>query len=279
MKRLVKLFSIFVILVFLLVSCNCEKPQEKVQPKEVKFEFGVASYSLRKFSAEKALAFTKKLGIENIAFKSFHLKLDAADGEIAEVVQMCKDAGVNLYAGGVIYMNTEAEVVQAFEYAQKAGMKVIVGVPKHELLPYVEQKVKDYNIKLAIHNHGPGDKLYPSAEIAYNLIKDMNARMGLCLDIGHTTRIGRDPSEDLVSFFGRVHDIHIKDVTAASHEGNTCEIGRGIIDIEKFLKTLLDMEYDGMVSFEYEKDGDNPFAGMAESVGYVRGMLKILKQN
>lgn len=283
MKVIRKSIATILVPLFLLVmlgfsSCTTgQKAEQSEVQKEVKFKLGVASYSLRKFDRDQTIAFTKKLGVDHIAFKSFHLKLDASDAEIAEAVAKCSEAGLNLYAGGVIYMTNEAEVDQAFEYAKKAGMKMIVGVPNHELLQYVEDKVKAYDIQLAIHNHGPGDKLYPSAESAYVLIKDMDPRMGLCIDIGHTKRIGRSPSQDVRDYFDRVLDIHIKDVTAADHDGSTCEIGRGVIDHHTFLKDLVELEYDGVVALEYEKDGDDPFAGMAESMGYVKGILSTLQ--
>jgi len=270
-QKTMLLASAFIFL--LMTSCNCDKKAEAPKKRDIKFKLGIASYSLRKFSVDTAIAFTKKLGIDEISFKSYHLKLDATDAEIAETVQKCKDAGLDLYAGGVIYMKTEAEVDQAFEYARKAGMKMIIGCPDHELLPYVESKVKQYDIRLAIHNHGPGDKLYPSAESAYNLIKNMDPRMGLCIDIGHTTRIKRSPSQDVSEFFDRVFDIHVKDETKADSDGTTCEIGRGVIDFKTFLNTLIDHGYSGVLELEYEKDGDDPFAGMAESIGYLRGML------
>lgn len=274
-KNIILQLSVFAMVI--LMSCTSGKTYEQTAKREIKFQLGVASYSLRKFPVEKTLAFTKQLGIDKIAFKSFHLNLDASDTEIAETVQKCKDAGIDLYAGGVIYMKTEAEVDQAFEYARKAGMKMIIGVPNHELLSYVEAKVKEYDIRVAIHNHGPGDKLYPSAESAYILIKDMDPRMGLCIDIGHTMRIKRSPSQDLKDFFDRVFDIHIKDVTKADSDGSTCEIGRGVIDFKAFLNDLIDMGYSGVLALEFEKDADDPFPGMGESVGYVRGMIKAIQ--
>ncbi|WP_299577824.1 sugar phosphate isomerase/epimerase [uncultured Sunxiuqinia sp.] len=277
-KRTSGLLVLLIAVMTLGVSCqSAQKPATEEVKKEIKFKLGVASYSLRKFDTDKTLAFTKQLGADYIAFKSFHLKLDATDAEIAEAIQKSKAAGVDLYAGGVIYMKTEAEVDQAFEYAKKAEMDMIVGVPLHELLPYVENKVKEYDIKLAIHNHGPGDKLYPSAESAYVLIKDMDPRMGLCIDIGHTKRIGRSPSQDVKDFYDRVLDIHIKDVTKANHDGSTCEIGHGVIDFDQFLNDLVDLGYDGVVALEYEKDGDDPFVGMAESMGYVKGILATIQ--
>jgi sugar phosphate isomerase/epimerase len=240
------------------------------------FDLGIASYTFRKFSLEDTLKMTQRLGITRIAFKSFHLPLDASDDLIASTVSKVRDAGLKLYGGGVIYMKSREEVDNAFEYAKKAGMKMIIGVPNHELLTYTEGKVKEYGIKLAIHNHGPGDDLYPSAESAYTLIKDMDPGMGLCIDIGHTKRINRDPEQDLIDYFDRVFDIHIKDVTAASSEGSTCEVGRGVIDIPSFLKSVIKKNYAGTLAFEYEKDADDPFPGLSESVGYVRGVLATL---
>ena len=185
------------------------------------FDLGIASYTFREFSLEDTLKMTQRLGITRIAFKSFHLPLDASDDLIASTVAKVNEAGLKLYGGGVIYMKTREEVDNAFEYAKKAGMKMIIGVPNHELLSYTEGKVKEYGIKLAIHNHGPGDDLYPSAESAFKLIREMDPGMGLCIDIGHTKRINRDPEQDLVDYFDRVFDINIKDVTAASKEGST----------------------------------------------------------
>ena len=273
------LVTLLALLVMVMPSCNSSNQQKdtgETIKKEINFKLGLASYTFRKFSLDETIAYAKQLGLDQLSLKSFHLKLDATDEEIAEVVQKCKDADINLYAGGVIYMKTEAEVDQAFEYAKKAGMKMIIGVPNHELLPYVEQKVKDSDIKLAIHNHGPGDKLYPSAESAYVLIKDMDTRMGLCIDIGHTKRIGRNPSQDVKDFYDRVFDIHMKDVTQADHDGTTCEIGRGVIDFKTFLTDLKELGYSGVLAYEHEKDGDNPMPGLAESVGYTRGMLAVL---
>jgi inosose dehydratase len=252
-------------------SAMQSRPENKVL-----FQLGVASYSLRKFPVEKALDMTRKLDLDFISFKDFHLPLNADVETFRKTLQMVSDRSMTLYGGGVIYMKTEAEVDRAFEYAKNAKFKMIIGVPNHELLPYVEKKVKQYDIMLAIHNHGPGDKLYPSAESAYVLIKDMDKRMGLCIDIGHTKRIDRDPSDDLKDYFDRVLDVHIKDVTEATAKGSTCEVGRGVIDIPRFLQTLIDLKYNGIVALEFEKDADDPLPGMAESIGYTRGVLEML---
>jgi sugar phosphate isomerase/epimerase len=216
---------------------------------------------------------TKRVGLKYICFKDFHLKMDSTPEQIQETVQKVKDAGLVLYGGGVIYMKTEAEVNRAFEYAKAAGMRVIVGVPVPEVLPLVDKLVKQYDIKVAIHNHGPTDKVYPIPATAYEKIKDLDKRVGLCDDIGHTMRAGVDPCESAEKFADRLLDIHIKDVSAADAKGGAVEVGRGVIDIPRYIRTLVKIKYEGVVSFEYEKDADDPLAGLAESVGYVRGVM------
>jgi len=256
------------------ISQSAPSPAKKA--KSLPVRLGLASYTLRKMNLDDALAVCQKLDIKHISLKDFHLKLDSTDAQIAEVAKKCKDAGVEIGSGGVIYMKLEAEVDAAFEYARKAGMNMIIGVPIHELLPYAEKKVKEYNIRLAIHNHGPGDNVYPSCKSAYILIKNMDVRMGLCLDIGHTQRIHRDPSADLKDYFPRIFEIHMKDVTSSDSNGKAIEIGRGVIDIPGFLKTVVKMKFSGILSFEYEKEDKDPVPGLAESMGYVKGVLAVI---
>lgn len=253
-----------------------EAPGSKAKKAKPLYRLGVASYTLRKFSTEQAIDMTLRCGVNRITFKDMHLPLNAGDETIKKTVELCKSKGIELYGAGVVYMKTKEEVDQAFRYAKTAGMEMIVGVPNHELLDYVEEKVKQNDIKLAIHNHGPGDKLYPSAESAYKLIRNRDKRMGLCIDIGHTKRINRNPEQDLKDFFDRVLDIHIKDVTAAAAEGTTCIIGRGVIDFTSFMQTVVKMKYQGTLALEYEAEADDPLPGMMESFGYTKGVLAML---
>ena len=235
---------------------------------------GIASYTFHKFGLDEAISMTKRVGLEHMALKSMHLPLDSSAEAIKAAVQKIKDAGLTLYGAGVVYMKTPEEVDQAFTYAKQAGMKVIIGVPSYELLERVNEKVQEYDIKLAIHNHGPGDDVYPSPTTAYEKVKDLDPRMGLCIDIGHTQRIGEDPAELAEKYQDRLFDVHLKDVTTSTGDGVPLEVGRGVIDIPKFLQTLQKINYDGVVAFEYEKDSEDPLVGLAESVGYVRGVLK-----
>jgi sugar phosphate isomerase/epimerase len=251
---------------------QAQKPvQRKLAPPQ--FVLGMASYTFRAFGLDQTLAMTQRLGLKRISFKSFHLPLEASAEEIRAVVDKVKAAGLELYAGGVIYMKTEAETRQAFEYAKAAGMGIIVGVPNHDLLPLANKLVKEYDIRVAIHNHGPTDKVYPTPQSAYEKIRGLDRRIGLCIDVGHTKRSGIDPALDAVRFIDRLIDVHIKDVTDDTERGETCEMGRGVVDIPFFLRSLIRMGYAGTVSLEYEKDEKDPLPGAAESIGYLRGVL------
>jgi inosose dehydratase len=244
--------------------------------KSVPFELGIASYTFRAFTFDQALAMTQRLGIRRLALKDMHLPMNATAEDIAVVRAKMKDAGVTLTTCGVVYMTSEDEVHRAFAYAKAAGVKFIVGAPQESLLPVVEKVVRETDIALAIHNHGPDDRRYPSPESAYRLVENMDRRMGLCIDIGHTQRLGLDPSAEAERFFDRLFDLHVKDVTSATAKGETIEIGRGVIDIPKLLRTLIRLRYTGTLHVEYEKDEKDPLPGVAESVGYLRGALAAL---
>lgn len=239
----------------------------------IPFDLGMASYTFRKFSLDQALEMTKTLGLKKITLKDMHLPMNVTPPEMAVVHQKMKDAGIELSSCGVVYMKTAEEVHKGFAYAKLAGIKMMVGVPEQSLLGLAEQKVKETDISLAIHNHGPTDQRFPSPESAYSLIKNMDRRMGLCIDVGHTQRLGLDPADQVKKYFDRLLDVHIKDVSAADAKGSTVEIGKGVIDIVKLLKTLLELKYNKTLHLEYEKDQDNPMPGVIYSIGYLRGAL------
>ena len=148
-------------------------------------------------------------------------------------------AGIHIYGPGVIYMKTAAEVDRAFEYAQILGVGLIIAAPNPELLPHVEQKVKASGIRVAIHNHGPEDKLYPSPVDVYDHIKGLDERIGLCLDIGHAARAGADIVKVVNDYGPRIFDLHIKDLKVISREAQPIELGRGVLDIPGLLTALI----------------------------------------
>lgn len=255
---------------------GAQEAADNVRQKAAPFRLGLASYTLRKFPRLEALAMTRQVGLEYICFKDFHLRLDASDDEIGQAREDVAKFGLKLYAGGVISMARPEQVEQAFSYAKKAGMELIIGVPHPEVLDLVEQKIEETGVGVAIHNHGPEDRLYPTPYEAYERIRNRHKKFGLCIDIGHTIRAGVDPAKAARELADRLLDVHVKDVSEATAKGRTVEIGRGVIDIPAFLKTLLEIGFSGVVSFEHEKDPDQPLVGLAESVGYVRGVLAVL---
>ncbi len=237
------------------------------------FSLGMAGYTFREFTVEKTIEMMNRIGVYNLSLKDFHMPMDSTQGTIDIVLGKFRDGGINVYTVGVVYMRTRESVDQAFEYARMAGVKMMVGAPDYELLPYVEEKIKTNDIKLAIHNHGPDNTLYPNATDIWDHIKDLDQRIGICLDIGHTTRDGEDPSSDIIKYRSRIYDVHIKDVDKPSKEGKTIESGRGIIDIPKVIASLRQINYSGKCSLEFEKDMKDPLAGLAESIGYWKGAM------
>ena len=247
------------------------------------FRLAVAGYTFNKFKLDQALEMLKKVDVHYLCIKDFHLPLKSTDEAIAAFHAKCKGFGVTGYGVGPIYMDTEQAVDEAFAYAKRVGVKIVVGVPlktvegkkveSPELLKVVEARVKAYDMKYAIHNHGPDNLPYATAAAIMGYIKDLDPRVGMCLDIGHDLRGGADPVADMEKYADRVHDIHIKNVTAPDKSGRGIEMPRGVIDIPAFVRALRKVKYGGMCSLEYEKDMDNPLTGIAESIGYFRGVM------
>ena len=219
----------------------------------------------------------KKIGVYNLSLKDIHLPLNSSDEKIRTAMAKFKDAGINVYTVGVIYMKTKEVVDQAFQYAKKVGVNMIVGVPSYDLIDHAEEQVKTYDIKLAIHNHGPEDALYPAPKDVYDRIKNRDARMGMCIDIGHALRAGSAPEKVIREFKDRLFDLHIKDVSIAAKEGKAIEIGRGVIDFPAVVTSLRKIKYQGICSIEFEKDMTDPLVGIAESIGYFKGVLATAK--
>ena len=243
-----------------------------------KFRIGIAGFTFLKFDIDKALETMQKVDVHYLCIKDFHLPMTSTDEQIAAFHAKLKEKGVTGYAVGPIYMKSEAEIDKAFEYAKRVGVKLIVGVPNYDLLPYVDKKVKEYGFNYAIHLHGPDIATYQDADDVWNHVKDLDPRIGMCLDIGHDTRNGKDPVADLKKYKSRVFDIHIKDVTGRTKLGYSLEVGRGIIDFPSLVKMLRKVGYSGVCSLEHEINMTDPFMGIAEDIGYFRGVIRTTKK-
>jgi sugar phosphate isomerase/epimerase len=238
---------------------------------------GIASYSLRKFNLDQAIAMTKEAGVKYICLKDMHLPLKSTAEECKAARKKIDDAGLVLMGCGVVTMaNKEDAIKQVFDYAKAAGMPTIVCSPEPEALDTIEKMAKQYDIRIAIHNHGPGDKKYPLPQDVLKMVKDRDPRMGICMDVGHTVRMGQDPIAALKECAPRLLDFHMKDVTAATAKGGAVEVGKGIIDIKAVLKTLLDIKFAYHVALEYEAKADAPLPGIIESFEFMRKTLASL---
>jgi len=258
-------------------SAQPENEARTNSAKGFKFDLAIAGYSFVKFGLDDALAMMKRMEVRYLCIKDFHLPLTSTDAEIVAFHKKLADSGVTGYGVGPIYMTkSKEEIDKGFEYAKRVGVKLMVGIPSQDNLPYISEKVKEYDIRYAIHNHGPEDKLYPNATTVFEAVKNLDERMGLCFDMGHNTRDGQDSIKDLERYQHRIFDIHFKNVTAATKDGKTCELGRGVIDIPRFVKTLQKIGYQGKCSLEFEKDMTDPLAGLAECKGYFQGVVDSL---
>lgn len=274
---------------FFAAPARAQSATATAQSQET-FRLGIAGYTFLKFKLEPTLAMLKQLDVHFLCIKDFHLPLKSTDEEIAAFHETCKKSGVTGYGVGPIYMGNVEEVNNAFAYARRVGVKTLVGVPfkmveqkrvaSVELLKLINDKVQEFDLKYAIHNHGPDmPELFPTAESAIELIKDLNPRVGLCLDIGHEFRAGKDPIKAALDFGDRLHDIHLKNVTSPDKQSHGVELGRGAIDIPAFVVALRKIKYPGVCSLEHEKNMTDPLAGIAESIGYFRGVCDATRHN
>jgi sugar phosphate isomerase/epimerase len=240
-------------------------------------KMGVTSYTFRKFDLDKAIAMTREAGVKYISLKDVHLPLKSTKEQRQDARKKIETAGLVLLGGGVIYIkNKEDEIRDVFDYAQEAGMPTIVCSPDPDALDSVEKMAKKYDLRIAIHNHGPGDKKYPSPRDVLRMVKDRDARMGICMDVGHTVRIGEDPVAVIKECASRLYDFHMKDVSSATASGGAVEVGKGVIDIPAVLKALLAVKFGYHVALEYEAQADNPMPGVLGSYAYIRKALSQL---
>jgi sugar phosphate isomerase/epimerase len=238
-------------------------------------KLGVASYSLRNFPRAKAIEMTKTLRTPYINLKSFHLPYESSPGEIAAARSEIEAAGLQIVGGGTITFETDSDegVQKYFDYAKAAGMPVMVSTCHPAVLPRVEKFAKRYDIKVAIHNHGPEDEHFKSPYDVLEAVKGMDSRMGLCMDIGHTVRAGTDPVRAAADAGPRLLDMHAKDLRDLNVKESQCIVGEGKIPIPALFRQLQTMRYPGYVNLEYEIDADDPLPGMKQSMAYMRGVL------
>lgn len=249
-------------------------PLSRTAPGELRL--GVATYSLRKFSRVDAIRMLGQLGVRYVSVKSFHLPYESSPEELRRGAQEFRDAGLTILSGGNIDLTKPAELRAMFEYAKTCGMPMMVCAPSHATLDAVEKLVQEYDIKTAIHNHGPEDRHFPTPESVLEAVRNRDPRMGLCIDCGHTTRTGADVVEWIRRAGPRLFDLHIKDLKDLLGKDTQCAVGEGAMPVVAIFKQLRAMNYQGGVMLEYEIQPDNPLPGMIQSLAYMRGVLDAL---
>jgi len=237
---------------------------------------GLASYTFRNFTRAQLLGFMKQLNVSALNAKDVkdHLPMDPQE-EAAALADYAA-AGIKLHAAGAIYFakDEDADIRSKFEYAKRAGIGVIVaGDPAPETLPRIEKFVKEYDIRIAIHNHGPEDKLWPSPLDVLKAVKGMDPRIGCCIDVGHTARAGTDVVQAIREAGPRLFNIHMKDLANFQDKDSQVAVGDGIMPARGIFEALIAMKYAGFVDLEYEIHPDDPLPGVISSFAYMRGIL------
>jgi sugar phosphate isomerase/epimerase len=242
------------------------------------FKLGVASYSLREFPLEAALAMIKTLRTPYVNFKSVHVPYEKTPDELAAIRKFVEAEGFQIVGGGTITFekDTDADVERYFAYAKAAGMPTMVCTGNPGVLPRVEKFAKQYDIKVAIHNHGTEDKNFPSPYDVLKHVKGMDARMGLCIDVGHTVRTGTDVVQAVLDAGPRLFDMHVKDLTDFRSRESQVAVGEGAIPFPAIFRALQTIKFPGYVNLEYEIKAKDPLPGMQMSFAYMRGVLAAL---
>jgi sugar phosphate isomerase/epimerase len=244
------------------------------------FKLGIASYTFRKFSLDDTIKAMQRLNLKYISIKDFHLSLNSTTAERKAAMQKLSAAGITpLSCGNITMQNDEKDVRRAFEYAKDCGMPTIVCSPHPDSMTLLDKMVKEYDIKLAIHNHGPEDKRFPSPYDVMKAVQGFDKRIGLCIDIGHTARAKVNPAEAIVKLKERLYDLHFKDISTTEPNGKTIEAGRGALDLPAVIRSIQKIKYPHLVSIEFEEWENDPLPSVSETVGYFNGFLGITGKN
>jgi inosose dehydratase len=246
------------------------------KPGAETLKLGVASISLSKLPPEEVIGALKEFHVRYISLFKTHCPWGGTAEECRAAAKIFTDAGLTVTGSGVIDLpNKEETVRKAFENARAASLPKMICKPSLDAYPLVEKFVKEFDMKIAVHNHGPEDKVYPSPYIAWEAIQPYDQRIGLCIDVGHCARAGVSPVEAIHKCHTRLYDIHLKDSSAeAGAKKDIPEIvGHGKLDIKGILNALIEVKYPHIVAFEYEKGGKDPRIGLGESINYVQALL------
>jgi sugar phosphate isomerase/epimerase len=257
------------------LSVSAEAVPETGKPSPVKL--GLASYTFRNFTRAQLIGYMKQLNLVDLNCKDTkdHLPFDAA-GETAAMADYAAN-NIKVHAVGTVSFtkDDDDDIRGKFEYAKRAGVKVIVaGDPAVTTLPRIERFVKEYDIRIAIHNHGPEDKLWPSPYTVLRAVDKLDPRIGCCIDIGHAARAGANLPQVVRDVGPRLFNMHAKDLTDFTSKESQVAVGQGIMPIRGIFESLVAINYKGFVDLEYEIHENDSLPGVIESFAFMRGVLR-----
>jgi len=244
-------------------------PQPKVAPPPTfSIDLGIQSYSLRNFKFPQVVEMTQQLGLHSIEFFPGHFPANQKPDQLAAGIATLKAAGIAVNAYGVCgFSKNEAAARGLFDFAKKVGFGVITAGPTPDSLDMLDKLVEQYDVKIAIHNHGPGDRHWGKLQQLVDGTKDHHANIGVCLDTGHLERSGDPPIAAIEALGPRLHSLHLKDLNAQKHD---VVVGTGTTDLVAFFTALKAVEFDGPCALEYEIEPKNPMPGIRKSLAAIR---------
>ena len=257
----------------LLAACGPLLPARAARAAAAKpFTLGVQLYSLRGYPLPQALEHAKALGFEAVEFYSKMLPTTSSDEEIAAVKKQVADLGMTISSHGVINFGKDAAASRkVFEFAKKLGIPSITCNPEPEAFASLDELVKEFDIRLAIHNHGPKWR-YDKVVDVLRAIEGHDERIGACADLGHYIRSGERPLEVVRLLAGRLYGIHLKDFAEMQEKTQGVILGRGHLDVPAVFAALEQAKFpaDGAMSLEYEEKPENPLDDIRQCVEVAR---------
>jgi sugar phosphate isomerase/epimerase len=255
----------------------------KIEPEPWGIKLGIATYTFRSFDRAKCIESLKAVQSPWVGVKDgVHFPFPGTPEVLKQARAEFDAAGLKVVSVGNLPFPKDDpdDIRQRFEFVKNLGLSQIVCIPTRASIKTVEKFAKEYKIRLAIHNHGPEQKDFPSPQSVLEVVKDMDPLVGLCIDVGHTARTGVDVVESIALAGNRLFEMHVKDLRffkdSPSGEkaiSSQCDCGEGIMPFPAIFKQLKKMNFQGCVNLEYEINAKDPLPGTLRSVSYMRGVL------
>ena len=240
------------------------------------FKMGIQSYSLRGFKAEQALEHTKALGLTYWESYRDHVPMTAVPKQIQDHKDLLGKYGVTLIGYGVVpFDEKENPARDLFEFAKAMGIKSLSADPKPDKATFdlLDKLVAEYDVAIAIHNHGPGHRYNKISDVEA-VVKDRHPKIGACVDTGHYLRSDEDPVEAVQRLGKRVFGCHLKDVKTVEKDGKREKhfkiAGEGELNVVALLKALKALNFNYCLALEYEENVKNPLPDIEACLKHVR---------